>query len=405
MTFWTTCSAMAIIALFFVIGNMVSVKTKGYINSVLVAVIVFLALMYTGVVPADICTTSGLAGMVGTFVIPFCIVDVASKLKLKELKSEWKTALIIVIASLGIVAICATVGTLAIGKARAIGAIGPLGGALLATTISQQMAAAMGANDVAVFVMIVLVLQMLVGLPVASVCLKQYIKSIRKNGDLSAHVLRLAEKNAAMAAAAAGADSGKKSGFAKYVDCDYWIFFKIAIVGFIAYLVGTWLAPYTKSIINATLCYLIFGMIAAEIGFLDRGPLAKAHSQGIIYFALFSLLLSTFASVTLEVMLSQILPAIAIILMAAAGMLVFSGVLGKVLKVNPWLAMGISMCCYVGYPGSQIVAEEVIHGTPDLTAEEAAACSEMVIPKMILGYFVAAITSILAASVSVGFMF
>ena len=61
MTFWSTCSAMAVIALFFVIGNAVSVRTKGYINSVLVAVIIFLVLMYTGIVPADICTTSGLA--------------------------------------------------------------------------------------------------------------------------------------------------------------------------------------------------------------------------------------------------------------------------------------------------------------------------------------------------------
>ena len=161
----------------------------------------------------------------------------------------------------------------------------------------------------------------------------------------------------------------------------------------------------TKNIINATLCYLIFGVAAAELGLLDRSPLAKARSQGIIYFALFSLLLSTFASVTLDVMLSQILPAVAIILMAAAGMLLFSGLLGKVLKVNPWLAMGISMCCYIGYPGSQIVAEEVIRGTTDLTAEETKACTEMIVPRMVLGYFVAAITSILAASVAVGFMF
>lgn len=394
---------MAVIALFFVIGNAVSVKSRGYISSVLVAVIVFLILMYTGVVPADICTTSGLAGMVSTFVIPFCIVDVASKLKLKELKSEWKTALIITVATLGIVVICSTVGVLTIGRARAIGAIGPLGGALLATTISQQMAVAMNAPDVAVFVMIVLVLQMLVGLPIASICLKQYIRSIRSNGELAAHLTL--SPNTPAAAAAAADPQRKRSGFFRYVDSDYWVFFKIALVASLAYFIGTWLAPHTKSIINATLCYLIFGVLAAEMGFLDRGPLAKSHSQGIVHFALFSLLLSTFAGVTFEVMMSQILPAVAIILMAAVGMLLFSAILGKILKLNIWLAMGISMCCYIGYPGSQIVAEEVIRGTSDLTEEEAAACSSLIIPRMILGYFVAAITSILAASVAVGFMF
>lgn len=402
MTFWSTCSAMAVIALFFVIGNAVSVKSKGYINSVLVAVIIFLILMYTGIVPADICTTSGLAGMVGTFVIPFCIIDVATKLKMRDLKKEWKTALIIVIATLGIAVICSTVGVLAIGKARAVGAIGPLGGALLATTISQQMAVAMGANEVAVFVMIVLVLQMIIGLPIASVCLKQYIKSIRKNGELTAYV---GVMSSAQLSQTAEAEAKKKGALAKYLACDYWIFFKIAIIGFAAYALGTWLAPYTKNIINATLCYLIFGMAAAEIGIIERSPLQKAGSQGIIYFALFSLLLSTFASVTFEVLISQIVPAVIIILMAAVGMLLFSGLFGKLLKINPWLAMGISMCCYIGYPGSQIVAEEVIKGSPELSQEESAACSQLIIPRMILGYFVSAITSILAASVAVGFMF
>ena len=403
MSFWVVSTAMAVIALFFAIGNAVSVKTKGYINSVLVAVIVFLALMYSGIVPPDITATAGLTGMVGTFVIPFCIVDVASTLKLKELKSEWKTALVIVVATLGIAVICATVGVAAIGRARAVGAIGPLGGALLATTISQQMAAAMNAPDVAVFVMIVLVLQMLIGLPIASICLKQYIKAIRANGELAVHCEQLAAK--APAAAAAAQTEVKRSAFSRYVESDYWVFFKVAVVASIAYFVGIWLAPVTKNIINATLCYLIFGVVAAEMGLLERSPLAKARSQGIIYFALFSLLLSTFASVTLDVMMSQILPAVAIILMAAVGMLVFSALLAKVLKISPWLAMGISMCCYIGYPGSQIVAEEVIRGTTDLTEEENKTCTQMIVPRMVLGYFVAAITSILAASVAVGFMF
>ena len=67
--------------------------------------------------------------------------------------------------------------------------------------------------------------------------------------------------------------------------------------------------------------------------------------------------------------------------------------------------MGISMCCYIGYPGSQIVAEEVIRGTTELTEEESKVCTQLIVPRMVLGYFVAAITSIIAASVAVGFMF
>ena len=114
-----------------------------------------------------------------------------------------------------------------IGRARAIGAIGPLGGALLATTISQQMATAMNAPDVAVFVMIGLVLQMLIGLPIASVCLKQYIKAIRANGELAAYCEN--PDFAAPKAAAAQAEK-KQSAILRYLESDYWVFFKISVV-------------------------------------------------------------------------------------------------------------------------------------------------------------------------------
>jgi hypothetical protein len=407
MTLWSTCFAMAVIALLFTFGNFISYKTRAYVSSVLVAVIAFVVLMYTGVVPPDLCATAGLTGMVGTFVIPFCIIDVASKMKLRELKSEWKTALTIVAATIGIVVVCVLAGIPLIGKAKAMGAIGPLSGALLATTISQQMAIANNAADVGVFVMIVLVLQMLVALPIATVCLKQYLKEIRGNGVLAEYITKTGAASALAGNPEELEKPTKRNIFAtpKSLECDYLIFFKIAIIGFVGYTVGSLLAGPTKNIVNATLCYLIFGMFAAEIGFLERGPLEKAHSNGIVYFALFSLLLSTFAGVSFEVMVAQILPAIGIILLAAVGILVFTALFGKIIKVSPWISMAIGMCCYLGYPCSQIVVEETVRAATEMTSEEAAACNSMIIPKMILGYFVAAIVSIISASIAAGYMF
>lgn len=407
MTLWSTCFAMAIVALLFAFGNFISYKTRAYVSSVLVAVITFVALMYTGILPPDLCATAGLTGMVGTFVIPFCIIDVATKMKLRELKNEWKTALTIVAATIGIVAVCVLVGIPIIGKAKAIGAIGPLAGALLATTIAQQAAIANNAADVGVFVMIVLVLQMLVALPVATICLKQYLKQIRSSGMLAEYMAKTGGAPVSAGGPGEVEKPAKRNIFAtpKSLDCDYTIFFKIALIGFVGYAAGSLLAGPTKNIVNATLCYLIFGMVAAEIGFLERGPLEKAHSNGIVYFALFSLLLSTFASVSFEVMVAQILPAIGIILLAAVSMLVFTALFGKLIKVSPWISMAIGMCCYLGYPCSQIVVEETVRAATDLTPEEAAACNSMIIPKMILGYFVAAIVSIISASIAVGYMF
>lgn len=403
MVFWSTCSAMAAVALLFSFGNFISVKTRAYISSVLVAVIAFIILMYLGIVPGDIAVTAGLSGMVGTFVIPFCLIDVASKMKLRDLLSGWRVVLVVTAATLGIVAICVVIGIPLIGKANAIGSIGPLSGALLATTISQQQAAAMGAPEVGVFVMIVLVLQMLVALPLATICLKKYMAQLQSGGLLSVGSLSSELPGNALA----GGDAEvKRSIFStpKSLECDYFIFFKIALIGFIGYALGSLLAVPTKNIINANLCYLVLGMAAAEIGLLERAPLDKAKSSGIIYFALFSLLLTTFAGVPLDVMLAQMLPAIAIIVIAAVGILAFSALIGRLLKMSPWQSMAIGLCCYLGYPGSQIVVEEVIRAS-GLTTSEREAALKLMLPNMILGYFVAAVISIISASIAVAYIF
>lgn len=57
---WTSISALAVIALLFAFENFVSNKTKAYISSLIPAVIIFIVLMYTGIIPPNICTAAGL---------------------------------------------------------------------------------------------------------------------------------------------------------------------------------------------------------------------------------------------------------------------------------------------------------------------------------------------------------
>lgn len=386
---WTSVSALAVIAFLFAFGNFISNKTKAYISSLIPAVIIFIVLMYSGIIPADICTTSGLTGMLNAFVIPLCVVDVGTKLSIKKILPEWKSFATVLAASIGIIIVCFTIGILILGRQRSIAAIPPLTGALLATTVVQQAAAEAGNNAIGVFAMIVLVLQTILSLPVATFALKMYFKDIRKKGIIDNNAPILADEKE---------EKYILPRIPKSWDSSYMIIFKMAIVAYIGAVVGNGLAAPTKNILSPTLMYVLFGLIASEIGFLERGPLEKSNSVGIIYLALFSVLMSTFSSVTLETLVSQIVPALIVIFIGLIGIAVLSAAAGKLFKVSPWLSIAIGTCCYLGYPGSQIVVEETVRGS-DLTDEEKSKITKTVLPKMIIGYLSSAIISIVCAGI------
>ena len=386
---WTSVSALAVIAFLFAFGNFISNKTKAYISSLIPAVIIFIVLMYSGIIPADICTTSGLTGMLNAFVIPLCVVDVGTKLSIKKILPEWKSFATVLAASIGIIIVCFTIGILILGRQRSIAAIPPLTGALLATTVVQQAAAEAGNNAIGVFAMIVLVLQTILSLPVATFALKMYFKDIRKKGIIDNNAPILADEKE---------EKYILPRIPKSWDSSYMIIFKMAIVAYIGAVVGNGLAALTKNILSPTLMYVLFGLIASEIGFLERGPLEKSNSVGIIYLALFSVLMSTFSSVTLETLVSQIVPALIVIFIGLIGIAVLSAAAGKLFKVSPWLSIAIGTCCYLGYPGSQIVVEETVRGS-DLTDDEKSKVTKTVLPKMIIGYLSAAIISIVCAGI------
>ena len=386
---WTSVSALAVIAFLFAFGNFISNKTKAYISSLIPAVIIFIVLMYSGIIPADICTTSGLTGMLNAFVIPLCVVDVGTKLSIKKILPEWKSFATVLAASIGIIIVCFTIGILILGRQRSIAAIPPLTGALLATTVVQQAAAEAGNNAIGVFAMIVLVLQTILSLPVATFALKMYFKDITKKGIIDNNAPILADEKE---------EKYILPRIPKSWDSSYMIIFKMAIVAYIGAVVGNGLAAPTKNILSPTLMYVLFGLIASEIGFLERGPLEKSNSVGIIYLALFSVLMSTFSSVTLETLVSQIVPALIVIFIGLIGIAVLSAAAGKLFKVSPWLSIAIGTCCYLGYPGSQIVVEETVRGS-DLTDDEKSKVTKTVLPKMIIGYLSSAIISIVCAGI------
>lgn len=401
MTLWTPLFAVACIAFAFALGNYVANKTKGIISTLIVGCVLFIVGFLTGIIPTNVVVLSGFAGMLGTFVIPFCIIDVGSKLHYQQLKKEWKTVLMSLSGTIGIILTVGTLGWLIFGKQYALAAIPPLSGALLATTIVQQQAMQAGVPTIAVFTTIVLVSQFFCGLPLASLMLKRELKVLKSSGAL----LSYAEIGATVAQPLGEVEKPTKMlipPLPAIWQSDFMILFKMAIIGAIALAVAQLTvipgSNPTNYILNPFLSYMLFAMLAANIGLLERSPLDVSKSRGIVYLALFSVLLHTLSSISGADIAAQFIPTIGTILIGAMGILIACWLISKLIKTTPWIAIAVGFTCFLGYPGSQIVVEEAVRGS-DLTAEEQKAASDILIPRMVLGYFVAAITSVIIAGI------
>src|SRR5690606_3072722 len=125
--------------------------------------------------------------------------------------------------------------------------------------------------------------------PLTSVMLKREGRNLLhkyRNNELPGYVLL-----------AVGADGEKQlddkpkkvAALPEKYNTDFFKFFRLALVGYAAYLASTLAAPVVE--ISPYVLCLLFGVFARSIGFLERHPLQKANGFG---FAIMALLLFIF---------------------------------------------------------------------------------------------------------------
>jgi hypothetical protein len=130
---------------------------------------------------------------------------------------------------------------------------------------------------------------------------------------------------------------------------------KAVLVGWL----GIQFAHLLNDVINKYVMALIFGIIFAEIGFLDRKVLDKGGATGL---ALFVLLIPVFHSLpkaTPSMVVSLILPIVLSFLIASVAIVAVTFVLARLFKYSWALSMAIGFSCMFGFPGTFIISEEV----------------------------------------------
>ena len=390
--------ALSILIFILFIGDVIAIRTKAWIPSIFISATLFL-IGYWTFFPANIVELSGIHSTVAVMLIYLLITNMGTLLSLQELINQWKTIMIALAGILGIIAALFAIGTLLFGSETIIVAIPPLVGGLVSALIMSEGAAEAGLPSLAVFAIVIYVMQGFAGYPLTAVMLK-------KEGKRLLQQFRNGEINEKQVVNLDGKSIAKELKLFKWMpekyNTEFFKFFRLAFVGFLAYQVSVWIAPYVA--IHPFVLCLLFGVIATSIGFLEKHPLKKANGFGFAIMGLMLYILDGLKKATPDMMVELIYPLIGCIVIGVAGMYVFSFIMGKVLKVSKEMAFAVSLTALYGFPADYIITNEVINSLTQDEKEREVLNSHMLPPMLVAGFITVTIVSVVLAGVFVGFL-
>ena len=175
---------------------------------------------------------------------------------------------------------------------------------------------------------------------------------------------------------------------------------EVAMLATIVYFINLFPGQYFSS----TILEIAIGIIGVMLGFLEKEPLKKAESNGLLQICLTASFMRNFANSTPEQVFGLIVPIIGFLILGSIAITVFSVISGKLMKFSFNMSMAIGLNCFLGFPFNYIICSEAISAVAE-TEEEREYLNTILMPKMIISGIVAvSIVSTIIAGVFIGMM-
>ena len=383
MTNLTPFGALFIILLVFAFGDFIGVITKARVSSMFVIMATFLVLFMTQAIPADICTTANLT-YVTKIGLQFLLVDMGSSVGLAELKKEWRTVVTATIALLLAVVGCALAMPI-IGREASLVSMPVIAGGVVAANTMVTAAEGIGLPTCAALATFIYATQKLVAtLPASNGGIQyahQLVEEYRKQ-DHSADTVK--------------SETGEtKLLFWQKHKQFYSNFVCLAIaatIAFVAYLLG----EATNGWIGQSLWSMILGIVARNLGLVPGHFLRDtSRSTGFFNFLTMVTMIPSLAKINLAQIPVIGFNALMIFIFAMV-VLVVAFRFTPLWKVcgSKSLALGIAMCQMIGYPGTQLIADEIANAVGATDAER-----DYISEKLGTAYVIAGFTTVTLLSV------
>lgn len=334
-----------VIAALFVLGEVISRKLRAVIPAVLVSGILFMALLWSGLVPTDLVDRSKL-GVLMPVGMMFIILSMGSNTSLRELMANWRVVLLAAVSYLFELCMILLVMSLIFGRNMAVAAFP---GSSAATLIIQEQARALGYNNCVILSVLLLFLNGMVACPIVGLLIKKEARRIMAAG--------IPQKQSPHSAPG-GSLAKEKSGGSSYLS-------------FLKFYAAAWLCQRLSSIIGISpyvLC-LVLGVVFSEIGFFRRDEFKRTESGGFLFFIMMAMILHSFSAASPSMLLEVLLPIVIVLCTAVCSLSLASLVMGKILGFSPWLSVALGFNIMVGFPVNLMLSQDMINFLTDDEAE------------------------------------
>lgn len=375
-------TAFVLCAGFLAIGDVVSSMTKAFVPSVFVAAALFLLGFWT-FLPETVDSIAGLGMPVALMSMYLLLVHMGTYFNVRELVSEWRTAVTALAGIIGMVALLLTVGRWLAGWQTVVAGTPPLTGGIVAALIMNQAAAEAGLTSLAVLAIVLYVMQGFVGYPLTALALKKEglrLRAVyREGGEELENLL------ASVPAKEIVAQKGRFQFIPPTPEKYQTTFVSLAKLGIVAWL-SVEFSKLTGGAANQFVVCLVFGVIAAETGFLERRPLLKNQSFGYLILSLMTYVMVQLSKSTPEMLAEIVGPLAIIIVVGVTGLAAASMVVGKLLGYSRPMSFALSLTALYGFPPNYILTDEASKALA-ASREEYDFLMNQMLPKMIVGGF------------------
>lgn len=394
------------------LGDIVSARTKAFVPSVFVAAALFVLGYWTGVIPLDLVSKTGLGNPLATVCMYVIITHMGTMMSIREMLAEWKTVAIAAAGLAGMVALLLTVGAALLGWEAVVIGTPPLSGGIVAAIMMTEAAAKKGLLSMSVLATVIYVMQGFVGYPLTALCLKfegKRLLWVYRNGGSELDKL-MAQSNGK-----AAEESERKRLVPPLPEKYQTTFTHLAAIGIVAVIADT-AAKYNKILLNSinpawaayslhplVIC-LIFGCIAAEIGIIERRPLNKAGSFGFIMATIMAFIMGMLNSSTPQMMVEIIGPLAGVIVIGVTGLVIGAAIAGKIFGYQRSIAVALALTALYGFPPNYILTDEASKALAENNEEYDFLMGQM-LPKMLIGGFITVtITSVVLAGIFINLL-
>ena len=370
------------------VGEFLSIISKARIPMLLVVTIGYLILIWTGVIPKDMLSSSVMSAFGSMMVAPL-IVHMGTLVPFKLIKQQIKSVVIALSGIVVSVILVLTIVPLIFDYSTAVAGIGPLTGGTISFVLTVEKLKELDLLGLVAIPALIIAIQSKIGLPLAAQFLRRHARHVKET---------TCTKEALKEAKSAGETSileKSQTWIPKKYQTNLLLLLQIFIGGSLAVFLGDLTG------INYSLWALIIGILGSVLGFYNNSMLERSNSFGIAMVGLIIFTLGNMDEITPSMFLGYI-PVVAVtMIIGVIGIMVGGIVASKLLKWNLDKGIPVALTALFGFPGDYLLCEEVSRSVGDNEQQQKAIFDEILTPMLVGGFTTVTTASIVVVSILV----